>query len=63
MLRSYAEGRPDTSHDAAGFMLGALFEGLKRHIRFEQTLLLPLARLQRQTPIAAMNVLLPLDPC
>ena len=61
MLAGYADGRPDIAHDAAGFMLRALFEGLRRHIRLEQALLLPLTRLRHDRRSAPLPV--PVDPC
>jgi len=45
MLRSYGESRPGLSADAAGFMLRGFFESLRRHIAFEQQMLVPLLRL------------------
>ena len=45
MLRSYGESRPGLSADAAGFMLRGFFESVRRHIAFEQQMLLPLLRL------------------
>ena len=52
MLKSYGEGRRELSPDAAGFMLRGFFESLRRHIAFEQDLLLPLCRLLEQ-PVPA----------
>lgn len=45
MLRSYGESRPGLSADAAGFMLRGFFESLRRHIAFEQQMLVPLLRI------------------
>ena len=44
-LRAYGEGRRSVSPDAAGFMLRGFFEGLRRHIAFEQHLIGPLLHL------------------
>ncbi len=45
MLRSYGEGRPQFTADAAGFMLRGFFESMRRHIAFEQQMLVPLLKL------------------
>ena len=50
MLRSYGESRPGLSADAAGFMLRGFFESLRRHIAFEQQMLVPLLRLAPARP-------------
>jgi len=42
MLRSYGESRPSVAPEAAGFMLRGFFEGMRRHVAFERTLLAPL---------------------
>ena len=42
MLRSYGESRPNVGPEAAGFMLRGFFEGMRRHVAFERTLLAPL---------------------
>jgi hemerythrin-like domain-containing protein len=42
MLRTYGMQRPALSPDAAGFMLRGFFDALRRHIAFEQQMLLPL---------------------
>lgn len=42
MLHGLGEGRPSLSPDAAGFMLRGFFESLRRHVAFEQQLILPL---------------------
>lgn len=46
VLRAYGDGWPVLSADAAGFMLRGFFEALRRHIAFEQQLLIPLLRLR-----------------
>jgi len=48
MLRSYGEGRPELSPDAAGFMLRGFFESLRRHVAFERHILVPLLTLASQ---------------
>jgi hemerythrin-like domain-containing protein len=45
MLHSYGAGRRSVSPEAAGFMLRGFFEGLRRHIAFEEHLLVPLMQL------------------
>jgi len=50
MLRSYGEGRRNVSPDAAGFMLRGFFEGLRRHIAFEEHMLVPLIQLVDSSP-------------
>jgi hemerythrin-like domain-containing protein len=47
MLRSYGESRPSVAPDAAGFMLRGFFESLRRHVAFEQVLLVPLLQINR----------------
>ncbi len=49
MLRAYGEDRLYPSGDTAGYMLRGLFESLRRHIAFEQQLLVPLLRLPHQS--------------
>jgi hemerythrin-like domain-containing protein len=47
MLHSYAVGHPSLAADAAGFMLRGFFESMRRHIAFEQEMLVPLMRVAR----------------
>ena len=42
VLMSYGAGNPVQSAEATGYMLRGFFETLKRHIAFEQELLLPI---------------------
>lgn len=45
MLHGLGEGRPNISADAAGFMLRGLFESMRRHVAFEEQMIVPLLTL------------------
>jgi len=45
MLHGLGEGRPTISADAAGFMLRGFFESVRRHVAFEQQMIVPLLHL------------------
>lgn len=42
MLHGLGEGRPSLSADAAGFMLRGFFESVRRHVAFEEQMIVPL---------------------
>ncbi len=44
LLTRLSDGTPPFNMEAAGYLLRGLFEGLRRHIAFEQDHLLPIAR-------------------
>ncbi|MEM8689965.1 MAG: hemerythrin domain-containing protein [Pseudomonadota bacterium] len=44
LLTRLSDGTPPLNVEAAGYLLRGLFEGLRRHIAFEQDHLLPIAR-------------------
>lgn len=44
VLRSYGRGQPAQSADATGYMLRGFFEGLRRHMSYEEALLKPLRK-------------------
>ncbi len=75
-LEALSRARADINHELIGYMLRGFFESIRRHIAFENEVLLPLARnaftsgdldtlaaVMRQNRVNAPRALLPDGPC